>query len=434
MDVLAQAQAQAALAIITHSYKPTSTKTTPAHANAIALKQGHKYTTWKRRYLVLDQSSLRYYKNDKASTPQGIISLSPFVHAYAAEIGDVKATNATSTVKLKQGRVVLSRVDRNFGIALLVPSQDRTYYFHFESAALRRVWLDCLHTNLELLRRQAGVLETMVSALTHLKPTAYPKYRLGRLKMALRNRYRARFTLKETDPFHLCLLACLTNDATTLRACLQLPLLDQPSSSGTTLLMKAASADAEDCVRFLLEEGAAVDSSDMIGDTALLIAARCENAAVARLLCQAGADVNHCNHHRETAQTEAVWLGATAVVNVLGATSSESTVQTTSLQGKAVQDLDMAVQMHALGVKHCTKQQLSAMTEVQNTDLKIAQDNLDKIAETITSSGLLAPLQSPLIARLSKRDAESSGQETLASLEEHEFEQARRRYTLSFKD
>ncbi|EGD79323.1 hypothetical protein PTSG_12915 [Salpingoeca rosetta] len=101
-------------------------------------KMGYSHTTWKQRLFKLNATSLRYYKNEKSTTPKGIITLTPFCLAQPCNRGDLRALNSSASVKLVKNRPVRDRVNRDNGVALLVPEENRTYYIHFQSTRVSR--------------------------------------------------------------------------------------------------------------------------------------------------------------------------------------------------------------------------------------------------------------------------------------------------------
>ena len=47
--------------------------------------------------------------------------------------GELRALNSSATVKLANNRPVREPIKRDFGLSLLVPEENRTYYIHFPS-------------------------------------------------------------------------------------------------------------------------------------------------------------------------------------------------------------------------------------------------------------------------------------------------------------
>lgn len=70
-------------------------------------------------------------------------------------------------------------------------------------------------------------------------------------------------------------------------------------------LIRAVQSGSEECVRYLLEQGALVDKTDCENSTPLMYAASLGNVAILNLLLEAGADINAMNIKGETAEYSA---------------------------------------------------------------------------------------------------------------------------------
>jgi len=86
--------------------------------------------------------------------------------------------------------------------------------------------------------------------------------------------------------------------------------LDCRNESGDVPLILAAGGGHAELVRFLLDEGAAVDAANASGDTALISASDCPgNTAILKLLLERGARIDSRNDLGRTALLEAASIG-----------------------------------------------------------------------------------------------------------------------------
>jgi ankyrin repeat protein len=85
------------------------------------------------------------------------------------------------------------------------------------------------------------------------------------------------------------------------QACREQTYLDVGDEQGDTAMMWAAMGGYIGCVRFLLDQGAAIDQRNQVGNTALVYAAICGHAGCLDLLLDRHADVNSQNRNGRNA-------------------------------------------------------------------------------------------------------------------------------------
>ncbi len=103
-------------------------------------------------------------------------------------------------------------------------------------------------------------------------------------------------------------------------------LLTTPDSKGFSPLILACYVNQEEVVKYLLEEGVAVNGRDIMGNTALMGVAFKGNVSIAKLLLEYGADINLQNKKKETALIYAVSFAQTSMAKLLLEAGADKTL------------------------------------------------------------------------------------------------------------
>jgi ankyrin repeat protein len=93
--------------------------------------------------------------------------------------------------------------------------------------------------------------------------------------------------------------------------------IDNQNENGDTALIRASSRGHTEVVKFLIKEGADVNTKDIFGNTALTLASLGGYIEVVKLLLEAGADVNAKDKLGYTALTLARINGRTEIIKLL---------------------------------------------------------------------------------------------------------------------